>query len=303
MSKALVLGGGSIKGAFQAGAIAGVLEKGHTFDAIYGVSVGALNGAWVTARVGKARAEGFEPDWKQVGRELVQLWKAKINRPDSLGDIYDIATLAGSVRWSKWKGLMNINKLAQIMQDEVKGEWVKKSGIDLHVGCTDVHSGEYVESTLPLHRQEFLQYIFASAVTPIVMPTVDIGGRVLTDGGLRHIVPVAEAIRDGHDEIIAIACQQAPEDIRFDKISVGSLPNMIFRAFDIMSSAVVEADLAPLKRNPAHTIIRPKGRIQPDLPTPLEALHDIMDFTEEQLDALLEYGREMAERVLDGVIV
>ena len=66
--KALVLGGGSIKGAFQAGAVAEVLARGLEPGIITGISVGALNGAYLTERAG--RAAPAAPGWNAIGQEL-----------------------------------------------------------------------------------------------------------------------------------------------------------------------------------------------------------------------------------------
>ncbi|MDE3056952.1 MAG: patatin-like phospholipase family protein [Bacteroidota bacterium] len=52
---ALVLGGGSVKGSSQAGVISEILNKGFVPDASYGVSVGALNGAFLAAEAGKRK--------------------------------------------------------------------------------------------------------------------------------------------------------------------------------------------------------------------------------------------------------
>ena len=40
MSKILVLAGGSVKGAFQAGVMKAMMERGYQPDAVYGVSAG-----------------------------------------------------------------------------------------------------------------------------------------------------------------------------------------------------------------------------------------------------------------------
>jgi NTE family protein len=69
--KALVLSGGSVKGAFQAGAIKALIEKGYTFDKIYGISVGSLNGTFMCNEAGKQVAFGNKIDWKYIGDHLV----------------------------------------------------------------------------------------------------------------------------------------------------------------------------------------------------------------------------------------
>jgi len=66
---ALVLSGGGSKGAFQAGAIKYLLEKGVKFNVIAGTSVGGLNGLIVSQN---------EPE--KVPEELDQWWGKIKNR-------------------------------------------------------------------------------------------------------------------------------------------------------------------------------------------------------------------------------
>jgi NTE family protein len=54
--KALVLGGGSMKGAFQVGVIQAVLENGFQPEMIYGISVGALNATFLANEAGRQMA-------------------------------------------------------------------------------------------------------------------------------------------------------------------------------------------------------------------------------------------------------
>ena len=68
--RALVLSGGSIKGSFQAGAVAELLESGFVPDAIYGTSVGSLNGSFLTERAGRLARQETTPE----GREAWQAW-------------------------------------------------------------------------------------------------------------------------------------------------------------------------------------------------------------------------------------
>ncbi len=85
-NRALVLSGGSIKGAFQAGAVAEILGSGFTPDAIYGVSVGGLNGAFLADRAGRAAIRNEPPDWAKIGEDLATFWKEKITSFDEIGD-------------------------------------------------------------------------------------------------------------------------------------------------------------------------------------------------------------------------
>jgi NTE family protein len=67
-SKALVLGGGALKGAFQAGAVMALLENGFRPDALYGISVGGLNAAFLTTEANRQMADTGRIDWPRAGR-------------------------------------------------------------------------------------------------------------------------------------------------------------------------------------------------------------------------------------------
>ena len=86
MKNALVLSGGSIRGAFQAGAIAHVLEKGFKPDGIYGTSVGSLNGGFLAERAGRSKTK--EPAWPAIGKELENFWLTNINSFKKIGKNY-----------------------------------------------------------------------------------------------------------------------------------------------------------------------------------------------------------------------
>src|ERR1035441_8454175 len=79
--KALVLSGGSIKGAFQVGAIEYLLgDGGFQPDFIYGMSVGALNGAFLVDRAGQQAVKDKDQpvNWKSIGKELTSFWTTNI---------------------------------------------------------------------------------------------------------------------------------------------------------------------------------------------------------------------------------
>lgn len=63
MKNALVLGGGGIKGAFQAGVLSVILaDKDYAPAGIFGSSTGALNGAFLADRAGRQSLTGTV-DW------------------------------------------------------------------------------------------------------------------------------------------------------------------------------------------------------------------------------------------------
>ena len=56
----LVLEGGGVKGAYELGALIALIEKGYTFSAITGTSIGALNGAVMASQGIEKLAEYWE---------------------------------------------------------------------------------------------------------------------------------------------------------------------------------------------------------------------------------------------------
>ena len=80
---ALVLSGGSIKGAFQAGALEIVLgQRAPAF--ISGISVGSLNTVWLANEAGAAARRQQSVDWAKLGRGLASFWQERVTRPDGL---------------------------------------------------------------------------------------------------------------------------------------------------------------------------------------------------------------------------
>src|SRR5262252_5279984 len=90
-TRALILGGGSIKGAYQAGVIDTLFTNGFKPDYLYGISAGSINAAFLADRaffLGKKKGEYFEAirpnrpvqaqneivDWPFIGQELVSFW-------------------------------------------------------------------------------------------------------------------------------------------------------------------------------------------------------------------------------------
>jgi NTE family protein len=69
MSQILVLAGGSVKGAFQAGVIKALFEKGYQPDAIYGVSAGSLNAAYLVNQFGQQANAGLPISYPQAAQD------------------------------------------------------------------------------------------------------------------------------------------------------------------------------------------------------------------------------------------
>lgn len=230
--KALVLGGGSLKGSWQAGAIQAVLETGFKPDMVYGISAGALNASYIVNECGRHFLDSGEIDWESVNKGLIKFWIENITKPEDIGILKSKWMLGIDTLLSRFDGLLDTNPLHNKLKGHLKLNQLRRSPIKLKVGAVNVNTGAmyYAE---PL-EEHFLDYLRASSSLPIIMPAIQIGGdhrQAFLDGGLREVVPLKQAILDGATEIQAIATH--PEHQRLEPINYRSFFSLIERVKDI----------------------------------------------------------------------
>lgn len=279
--KALVLGGGSIKGGYQAGAIHHVVSHGFVPDIITGISVGALNTAGLAA---------FGHDW------LRTFWLTTVTRPSDIATKRPWYELAYRVIAHRWDGVVRTDALDKLVRATFHGVTFSGTPKAL-VGCVPLSAGQivYVPSTDP----DFIDAVLASAAEPFAMPLRPYNGQLACDGGIIDITPLSQAIHQGADEIIAIVCQ--PAGIAPAGNAWGNVSQMVGRDVSIVEANTLENDLkfcgavnqmvqagiAPGKRHVSVTVIRPEA------PLPI----DIMNFTARDIAATLAMGEADARKV------
>ena len=116
MKTGLVLSGGSIKGAFQAGAIREILDAGIEPTGIYGISVGSLNGGFLTDRAGRAHRQGQKPDWAAIGKELGSFWLENIDSFGKIGKKRGVHGLLWRLFFSRFAGLIDTSRLQNLIK-------------------------------------------------------------------------------------------------------------------------------------------------------------------------------------------
>ena len=237
--RALVLGGGSIKGAFQAGAIQEVLKKGFVPDRIYGVSIGATNGAFLADRAGQSDP----PDWPAIGDELEKFWVDRITSFDVLGEERGGIALAISVFRKKFKGLLKMKRADALIEDSVDFENIKNFD-NFFAGFVNIHSGEFLLGHTDDGKKKFFRRLIASTHEPIIKKIVrSESGEPLGDGGVRNIAPLKSAIDAGASEIIVIANQaEAVKDPKKDP-NYKNLLTLAKRTISVMTNEIINNDL------------------------------------------------------------
>mgnify|MGYP003626986642 CR=1 FL=1 len=235
--RALVLSGGSIKGAFQAGAIQQVLNEGFQPDIIHGISVGSLNGSFLVNETGKYN-NGF--DWKTVGNTLVDFWQKNINSPDDLVKKKGFLKLAKELLFNDFDGIISNGPLKKLVHKTLNLEYLRKSKVEFTAGAVDMITG-----TLKYFNQfnpSLINGIIASTSIPIMMPVANIGGIPFYDGGLRDVAPLKSVIDKGADEIIIILCQS--QQLSEKNFHSGKIMHLTSRIMDIVVNETVNNDIA-----------------------------------------------------------
>ncbi|SOE20562.1 NTE family protein [Spirosomataceae bacterium TFI 002] len=230
--KALVLGGGSLKGAWQAGAIQAVLETGFKPDMVYGISAGALNASFIVSESGSQYLETGKIDWELVNKKLISFWIDNITKPSDIGILKSRWMLGIETILSRFDGLLDTNPLHNKVKEYLNLTALRRSPVQLKVGAVNINTGE-MHYTDPM-EEHFLDYLRASSSLPIIMPAIQIGGdhrQAYLDGGIREVVPIRKAIEDGATEIYAIATH--PKHRKMEPINYRSFLSLIDRIKDI----------------------------------------------------------------------
>ena len=239
-AKALVLSGGSIKGAFQAGAIETILAEGFAPDAIYGISVGSLNGAFLTERAGRQKAETGKVDWPSIGRELTSFWLTRVTEPEAIAERHGILTLAWQLIRKTFNGLSKTDGLRRLVREVLDENYIRTSPVRLGVGSVNVVDGRLIQATNEF--EPILDYVIASTAIPVVMPYTQIGPQVLVDGGVRDVAPLKFATSFGATEIWCVLCQ--PEALEPAEINFRDPIPYAGRLMEIVTNELVTNDLA-----------------------------------------------------------
>lgn len=313
MKKILVLAGGSVKGAFQAGAIRAVFESGFAPDAVYGISAGAMNAAFLVNEFGRQYRDAGKINFTSAGVGLCEFWREHISTPESLAVRRGTYELGLSAIRRNFDGLLDTSPLRDLLYTTISLRNLQNSPVDLRVGAVDITDGRivYADPNFPY----FFDYVLASSAIPILMPVVKIGGNEklpYLDGGLREVAPLRRAIADGATEIVCIACH--PKDLDGQSFHYGNLLALVDRVMDIAVNETLNSDLdwaelinemAPEDGSPiAFGPLKGKRRMKLTLIRPQNPLAiDIQEFDTDDIIRLTTVGYQRGREVLTPLTV
>lgn len=250
----LALQGGGAHGAFTWGALDRLFEDGLRFDAVTGVSSGAIIAAMAVQGMVKDGPEGAR---KAISRLWTMVMDGNIlnNVPSSPFDwMFDITKNLGTD--FAWTGItqalrlfdpallnpLGQNPLEPLLQQLLEPHLLCSAAAPrLYVGATDVESGE---ATVFANEEVSVPVLLASACLPMMFPTVKIKGRSYWDGGYSCNPPLAPVLTPPPERLILIRAQP-----RQRHGSPTSTADIVHRLHEIAFQAPLAAELSLLPPN------------------------------------------------------
>jgi len=182
----LALEGGGDKGAYQAGAISGLVDNLPTnmtqYDVVTGISVGSLNGAGFS--IFEIGAE------KEAADFLLSIWRT-INGKSSVFQNWMFGPLEGLLFKT---GIYDTTPLQTLLQKIIQENSIKRK---LIVGSTNIETGAYHtwdEKDFIDNPDEFVSAIMASSAFPVIFPNIKKDNTSWMDGGVQVSIDIFSGI-------------------------------------------------------------------------------------------------------------
>lgn len=274
IKRGLVLSGGGSHGAYQVGVLKALVSKGKTWNYVAGVSVGSINGVFITMYKPEEQAGAIE--------ELESLWLTDIKGNSSVYKpwyFYPFNYVA-----SLWKGSLNHTApLKNILDKHLDENKLKNSGVKLKIGAASLTTGEY--KVVTEKTKNISDWVLASSSMPLIFNPTEIDGEMYVDGGIRNITPLSDIIDLGLNEIdIVLADTLAPLPQAKEKFT--NILNVGKRSLQITIDEIYRTDIVYCKNEKIH-------KVKIAIYAPKTALpYESFDFTPAKLKAAIQLGYE-----------
>ena len=165
----------------------------------------------------------------------------------------------------------------------------------ISVGAVSLTSGKYKYFTQD--DDDFINGVIASSSFPVMLKPIEIQNELYSDGGIKQITPIKEAIAMGADHIDIIICSPENSTTGFTK-NPNSL-NVLERTIDLMTDEIllkdisqvilynklVQAEMAPGKRKITFNILRPQQTL----------IENSLDFSHDKIMSMIDIGYNIAK--------
>jgi NTE family protein len=171
---AFVLPGGASHAAVQVGMLMALAEAGIRADFVVGTSAGAVNAAAYAADPTSAGLSRLADAWRSVKRSDIFPLRAS-------------TLLLGAIGRRNY--LLPDTGLRTLIKHFISADRLEITPIAVHVMATDLATGQ----PTVLSSGQMVLSLLASCAIPSIFPPVEIGGRLLVDGGVSADTPVLQA--------------------------------------------------------------------------------------------------------------
>lgn len=210
MKRALVLGGGGSRGAYEIGVWKALRELGITFDIVTGTSIGALNGyffvtgeyeeavqLWENVTVDDVMKHGINLELSEFQQMLTYKNRAQLRRYIN--------------SYIKNKGV-DIEPFVELLKRYVHPEKIKQSSIPFGVVTAEWPMLRQINVLLQkVDDEDMVDYLLASSAVFPIFPIHTFKGKSFVDGGYRDTLPIPFAIELGAKDIIAVNLYHATD--------------------------------------------------------------------------------------------
>lgn len=206
MKRALVLGGGGAKGAYEIGAWKAFRELGIEFDIVVGTSIGALNGAlitqdkfdeaieiWSTLSVDSILDQGIDLDLD------FELLKEQAYRYHNF------------LKHLIYRRSLDVKPFKELIDRSLDEDLMRNSKLEYGLCCVNISKFKPVLITLAeMEIGSVKEYLYASAACFPAFPLAEINGDKYIDGGYYDNLPIQLAQRMGADEFYCVDLSTNP---------------------------------------------------------------------------------------------
>ena len=227
---ALVLQGGGALGAYQAGVVEGLEEKGIEVDWVAGISIGAVNAAIVAGNPPEARVAKLRGFWEEVTsalpalalgggsdqwREWMHMMSAGFVALKGVPGFFSPRLLPPALAPARSAGALSFYDsapLAATLDAFVDWDLLNKGPVRLSVGAVDVETGNfhYFDTNGPRRTRIDARHIMASGALPPGLPPVEIDGASWWDGGIVSNTPLAHVLDNQSRDLLVFQVDLFP---------------------------------------------------------------------------------------------
>lgn len=282
--RALCLSGGGSKGAFQVGALRRLMiDEGRDYEVMTGVSVGALNIAGL----------GMTPYGSPVKAAtwLEDFWRTRVNTDAIHKRWFPFGRL--HALWEQ--SIYDSSPLHKLVHGNYFHDLIVQGGRKLSVGavCMDTGEHRYVDHT----NRNFIDWVLASSSYPVFFKPVEIDGKLWSDGGLKRVTPIAQAIQMGADEIDVIVTYNVDKMLSsWGDGRKAAVPEQVLRALDLMNGQIMYDDLRTVGlKNELAQLESKYKHIKVRLIQPSTGLGNGLSFEREEIHNMIEQGYRDSE--------